>query len=64
MIIDRDGMLRPRTAPARAATCRTSPRAGAFFIDPRDAKFGANGKYYKRDLTEAKKLWMRLAHLA
>ncbi len=57
MIIDRDGMLKVQDGTGKGGYMSHQPPGQApFFIDPRDAKFGPNAKYYKRDLAEAKKL--------
>jgi peptide/nickel transport system substrate-binding protein len=57
MIIDRDGMLKVQDGTGKGGYMSHQPPGQApFFIDPRDPKFGANAKYYKRDLTAAKQL--------
>ncbi len=57
MIMDRDGMLKVQDGTGKGGYMSHQPPGLApFFIDPRDAKFGPNAKYFKRDLTEAKKL--------
>ena len=57
MIIDRDGMLKVQDGTGKGGYMSHQPPGQApFFIDPRDAKFGPNAKYYKRDIAEAKKL--------
>ncbi len=57
MIMDRDGMLKVQDGTGKGSYMSHQPPAMApYFLDPRDAKFGPNGKYFKRNLTEAKAL--------
>jgi peptide/nickel transport system substrate-binding protein len=57
MIMDRDGMLKVQDGTGKGSYMSHQPPGLApFFLDPKDPKFGPNAKYYKRDLTEAKKL--------
>ncbi len=57
MIMDRDGMLKVQDGTGKGGYMSHLPPGHApFFLDPRDAKFGPNAKYYKRDIAEAKKL--------
>lgn len=57
MILDRDGYLKVQDGTGKGSyMAHQPPGLAPFFLDPKDPGFGANAKYYKRDLTAAKQL--------
>jgi peptide/nickel transport system substrate-binding protein len=56
MSYDRDGSTKATDQTGGNRWFTAISELAPFYLDPRDSKFGPNGKYFKRDVAEAKKL--------
>jgi peptide/nickel transport system substrate-binding protein len=56
MAYDRDGTAKAVDQTGKVRYFSAISELAPWYLDPRDPKFGPNGKYFKRDIGEAKKL--------